>query len=332
MTRGRMLSEQERAQIDVLHREGLSQRAIGLRLKRSHKVIGKYLKEGRQYRTNFRGSRNTKLSNTQVRAIVREASKTGSSASSIRNSLQLNVGTRRVQQIMSASPNLKYKKARSAPPLSQLHIKRRLNWARIRHAWTPGNWGCVVFSDEKRFNLDGPDGFHYYWHDLRKEEKCLSRRQNCGGSVMIWGCFSEMGIGSLAFTTSRINAVKYMDILRSHLLPFIHEKHPGSWTFQQDNAPVHTAKRTKEWLNSKNITVMDWPARSPDLNPIENMWGILARAVYRDCRQFETIESLKQCISTEWSKIDQQTCYNLSRSMTDRCAKVLEAQGKKIDY
>lgn len=104
-----MLSEQERAQIEVLPREGLSQRAIGLRVNRSHKVIGKHLKEGRQYGSNFRGSRKTKFSNTQVRAIVREASKTGTSASIICNSLQLCVGTRKVQQIMSASPNLKYK-------------------------------------------------------------------------------------------------------------------------------------------------------------------------------------------------------------------------------
>lgn len=110
---------------------------------------------------------------------------------------------------------------------------------------------------------------------------------------------------------------------------FINEKHSGSWTLQQGNAPVHTAKHKKEWLNSKNITVMDWPARSPDLNPMEDTWSILARAVYRDRRQFETIESLKQCISLEWSKIDQQTCYNLSRSLTNRCAKVLEAHGKK---
>lgn len=96
MTRRRMLSEQERAQIDVLYQKGISQSAIGLRLNRFHKVIGKYLKEGRQYRASFRGSRKTKLSNTHVRVFVREASNTSSSASKIRNSLQLNVGTCKV--------------------------------------------------------------------------------------------------------------------------------------------------------------------------------------------------------------------------------------------
>ena len=48
----------------------------------------------------------------------------------------------------------------------------------------------MVFSDEKRFNLDGPDGFSTYWHDLRKEEVVLSRRQNGGGGIMVWGAFS----------------------------------------------------------------------------------------------------------------------------------------------
>lgn len=49
---------------------------------------------------------------------------------------------------------------------------------------------------------------------------------------MIWGCFSKMGIESLAFKTSTINAMKYSDIFRSHLLLFMHEKNSGSWTFQ----------------------------------------------------------------------------------------------------
>lgn len=95
---------------------------------------------------------------------------------------------------------------------------------------------------------------------------------------------------------------------------------------------MHTAKHIKEWLNSKKIMVMNWTARSPSLDPIENMWSLLARALYREGRQFETIESLKHCISMVRSKIDRQTCYNLSRSTTVRCEKVLEAQETKIDY
>ncbi|CAF4303451.1 unnamed protein product, partial [Rotaria magnacalcarata] len=50
-------------------------------------------------------------------------------------------------------------------------------------------WHKAVWPDEKKINLDGPDGFSYYWHDLRKEEEIFSTRSLGGGSVMIWASF-----------------------------------------------------------------------------------------------------------------------------------------------
>ncbi len=51
----------------------------------------------------------------------------------------------------------------------------------------------------------------------------------------------------------------------------------ADFIFQQDLAPVHTAKSTKSWLNDHGVGVLDWPANTPDLIPIENLWGIVKR-------------------------------------------------------
>ncbi len=61
------------------------------------------------------------------------------------------------------------------------------------------NWTNIIFSDEKKCNLDAPDGWQYYWHDLRKEEQYFSKRASGGGSVMVWATFSAQGKTQIPF-------------------------------------------------------------------------------------------------------------------------------------
>ena len=138
-----------------------------------------------------------------------------------------------------------------APALTPQHRNAREKWA--RSFITRGNpfWIKVIFSDEKKFNLDGPDGLGYYWHDLRKEQKRFSTRQAGGGSVMLWGCITFYGVGLLVVTEGKQDARKYCKTLEDGLLSVAAEVfgEQRTWTFQQDNAPIHTAKVTREWLS-----------------------------------------------------------------------------------
>ncbi len=89
---------------------------------------------------------------------------------------------------------------------------------------------------------------------------------------MIWAVMSSAGVGPLCFLKFTVNVAIYPEILEHFMLPSaVKLCGDANFIFQQDLAPAHTAKGTKSWFNDHGVTVLDWPANSPDLNPIENL-------------------------------------------------------------
>jgi len=194
-------------------------------------------------------------------------------------------------------------------------------------------WRSVIFSDEKKFNLDGPDGWMYYWHDLRKEERIMSKRVHGGASVMVWAAFCWSGKSELVIRPCKGDSDHYQQLMQDHLVPFIRSLGGGRWTFQQDGAPVHRSESTKDWFRRKNIDLLPWPALSPDLNPIENLWGTLARDVYQNGeRQFNTATDLRAAILRSWQTIEIGALETLVSSMPQRLFMVIAGGGKSIKY
>ncbi len=150
-------------------------------------------------------------------------------------------------------------------------------------------------------------------------------------SVMIWAAMSSAGVGPLCFLKSTVNAAIYQEILEHFMLPSADKLYgDADFIFQQDLAPAHTAKGTKSRFNDHGVTVLDWPANTPDLNLIENLWGIVKRKM-RDTRP-NNADELKATVKETWASIPPQQCHKLITSMPCRIEAVIKAKGTPTKY
>lgn len=149
---------------------------------------------------------------------------------------------------------------------------------------------------------------------------------------MVWGAFCSDGTLVLGFPSTRMNSEEYQNVLNNNLLPFISRYSNISYTFQQDNASIHISRSTKTWFSENNVTVLDWPACSPDLNPMENLWSILVREVYKENKQYDSIKELRVAIQTSWSLIKSETLRNLVSSMPNRIFQCINKNGAVTNY
>ncbi len=148
---------------------------------------------------------------------------------------------------------------------------------------------------------------------------------------MIWAAMSSAGVGPLCFLKSTVNAAIYQEILEHFMLPSADKLYgDADFIFQQDLAPAHTAKGTKSWFNDHGVTVLDWPANSLDLNPIENLWGIVKRKM-RDTRP-NNADDLKATVKETWASIPPQQCHKLTTSMPLQIESVIKGKGAPTKY
>ena len=145
---------------------------------------------------------------------------------------------------------------------------------------------------------------------------------------MIWAAFGYEGESKIAFISSKMKSEDYQKVLEEFLLPVAGKISGRGWQFQQDNAPIHVSGSTKAWMTRKNIRVLDWPACSPDINPIENLWGIISRRVYENGRQYGNIEDLKESIIRAWEEVSIDELQRLNISVLNRVAIVATNGGK----
>ncbi len=226
-----------------------------------------------------------------------------------------------------------FRKRATKPLLNQRQRQKHLTWAVEKKNWTVAQWSKVLVSDESKFCISFGNQGPRVWRKSGEAQNpcCLKSSVKFPQSVMIWAAMSSAGVGPLCFLKSTVNAATYQEILEHFMLPSADKLYgDADFIFQQDLAPAHTAKGTKSWFNDHGVTVLDWPANSPDLNPIENLWGIVKRKM-RDTRP-NNADDLKATVKETWASISPQQCHKLITSMPRRIEAVIKAKGAPTKY
>ncbi|GFY13165.1 transposable element Tcb2 transposase [Trichonephila clavipes] len=204
-------------------------------------------------------------------------------------------------------------------PLTRQHRTARLQWCRVHHNWTEQDWACVLFSDESRFSLSSDCRRQLIWrkngtayHPENIQEK--DRYPTC--SIMVWAGIMINGRTRLhVVANGTMTGQRYIDeVLLPHVRLFCGAV-GDKFVFMDDNATCHRTLAVQDCLDSEGIQRLVRPARSPDLNPIENVWNALGRKVAGRNYPPTNKNTLICALTEEWDKLPQQLLDNVVQSM-----------------
>ena len=223
------------------------------------------------------------------------------------------------------------------PMISQKNKKERLAFAKAHQDWSVDDWKRVIFSDETKINRFGSDGRSWTW--FREGESLQPKNvqqtvKHGGGSLMVWGCITSGGVGYLTEIEGIMDQHLYKEILAGELADTIeyNELDEEKVIFQHDNDPKHTAKSVTQYLSEQEFRVMNWPAQSPDLNPIENCWSYVKQKLYSYPKPASGLIELWERMEEEWEKIPKEYIENLYLSMNRRMKACIKAKGYWTKY
>lgn len=343
MDRSRNLSVEEAARARILVQEGRSQREVGRIFGVSHSTVGRAISrfretgsdrrqqgQGRPRRTNDRDDHFLQLNALRIRT-----STSTHLQGMLREVRNVQISTRTIRRRLNES-QLTSRRPKKCPLLTRRHRVARLRFARQHANWTVNHWKKVLFTDETRVSLRGPDGRQRVWRRQgeRYAQCCFSPKVPFGGgSRLFWGGISyEARTEIVPIPPPALTAERYVhDILEQYVVPFAHDIRPD-FVLMHDNARPHSAALVTDYLINEGITTMEWPAKSPDLNPIEHFWDVVKRKVRARNEVPHTLAALERMVREEWQNIPQIMVQYFIQGMPRRIAAVIRARGGNTRY
>ena len=224
--------------------------------------------------------------------------------------------------------------AAKKPLLSEKNRAARLEFAMTHRDWTVEDWKKVLWSDESTVELFSSKRRVFVTRrpgERYKKECMVPSVHFGGGKLMVWGCFCSNGLGELRRVQGTMDQHSYKTMLIDAMIPSAERLFNGDqFIFQQDNAPCHKARSGTELLQERQISAMNWPAQSPDFNPIENLWRILKKKVGQS--KPTNLNELWEKLQEAWRSITEEEITRLVNSMPQRIKSAIKNRGGSTKY
>lgn len=323
----------QKSSIILLHEEGYRQNVIARRLSVSCATVNRTIAQVQTKGRKGPARKTTKRDDQLLKRLVNKDPFITSSKAKAQLPSFANVSCRTIRRRLQVDLQLPARAISKKPLMPKAAVQRRLAFCRKYRDYTVDQWKSVLFSDESTFRqFSNVRGFVRRPPSSNPNNpRFVSATVKHSPQVMVWGCFAYNGRGGLHFLSQNqmMNAKLYQTILEDKLPDWMRRLQCN--VFQHDSAPCHKAKTVTQWFKANNIEVLDWPSYSPDINPIENLWGIVKQKLSNV--DITSLPHLRQEITRIWClEVTKELCQNLISSMPRRIKAVLKNNGKATKY
>ncbi len=337
---GREMSQDLRKKLIYLHKKGEGYKKISKALLISQntvaKVVQTFKKDGTATISQRRPGRPRKLTPRQERLLMRRVEENRHASSlqlskEVESQTGVTISHDTIRRTLQRN-GMHGCRPRKKPLLKPKHKKACLEFARAHADKDEDYWDSILWSDETKINV-----FWNWWlqNCMVSQRWGIQRKMHGAYSETWWWQCPYVGLHEccwcreLHFIDGIMNSQMYCSILKEKMLPSLRALGRRA-LFQHDNDPKHTSKATVGFLKKNRVKVIQWPSMSPDLNPIEHLWGILKRQI--EHHSPSSIQSLKEVILEEWKKIDLAKCRQLVHSMPRSLGAVIKNHGGHTKY
>ncbi|GBN96046.1 Transposable element Tc3 transposase [Araneus ventricosus] len=200
---------------------------------------------------------------------------------------------------------------------------------------SPGFGNDSEMMDESRFSLKSDSRRTFIWRapgTRYHQENTIERHRYGGAGWLVWGGIILGSRTDLHVQSVTMTGHIYRDVILEQHVRLFRGAICAEFLFMDDNARPHRANIVDECLQSEDITRMDWPAYSPDLNPIEHVWDMLGRRIAARQPPPTCLPELRRALLDEWCNILQDQIDNLILSMPRRCKACIASSGRHTPY